>query len=310
MRLLLIGAQGLYNAEHFYMKAFRELGHEAALLDEYEGVRHRFLMRYLNTRTKLFRFTLDGLPINRRAVEEARRYDPDAVIIFKGELVSDRTIKELSGLFPTYLFYPDTYRFKPLLKGRLHMFRAVFTAARNAELYYRLGARRVVTVTWACDPSFHRRINTGKVYDVTFVGTWYPERTLSVLASRATVFGRFWPIPRARPPVFGEEYVATINRSRINLNVHARTDLKADAPNMRVFEVAGCGGFQVADAVPSLKQMFKDVPVYRGLKELRELIKYYLENEREREEIATKSQEACYRSYKYTDVARLIISSL
>ncbi|MEM4092257.1 MAG: glycosyltransferase [Conexivisphaerales archaeon] len=308
--ILIVGAKRAYNAEFFYSKAFRELGHETLLVDMYDGIKRPFITRYIHTRTSLLSFTLDRLPVNRNVIEVAKSVKPDAVLIFKGEFLSNKALRVLSERYPMYLFYPDTYKFKSILKDRLSLFRTVFTAANSMEFYYELGARKVITVPWACDPDFHKSIEVGKKYDLTFIGTGYPERRKVIHQVKATVFGDFWPFMNANPPVYGEDYVRVINESRINLNLHANSDVIADAPNMRAFEVAGCGAFQISDHVPSVKKYFPEIPTFKTIKELRGLIAYYLGSEKEREEIAMKAQERCYKNFKYSDSAKMILAGM
>ncbi len=78
---------------------------------------------------------------------------------------------------------------------------------------------------------------------------------------------------RSGPPARGEEYVRLINEAIVNLNVHHPSDLEADAPNMRVFEVAGSGGLLLSDHVPSIHRYFArdEVGTYEDLEETREL---------------------------------------
>ncbi len=110
--------------------------------------------------------------------------------------------------------------------------------------------------------------------------------------------------------MLGEDFVKIINQSLVNLNLQADVSIKADAPTMRTFELAGCGGFQISDYMPSLKRYLPMVPTFRDISELKELISYYLENGEEREDIAEKSMKVCYESFKYTDAAKLVVSSL
>jgi spore maturation protein CgeB len=239
-------------------------------------------------------------------------FQPDIVLVFKGEFLSRSTLSGLSENYPLYLFYPDMYKYKPLLKNRLQYFKAVFTAANRTKFYEELGAKKVVTVPWACDPEFHRRLAIGKKYDVTFIGSGYPERRRALRAlSGVQVFGEFWLGYRgAKPPVFGENYIITINESKINLNIQAAANIIADAPTMRTFEISGCGGFQLTNEMPSIGKYFPIIPTFKDSKELRELVRYYLFNPAERDEIALKSQETCYRQFKYTDSAKIILSNL
>ena len=102
----------------------------------------------------------------------------------------------------------------------------------------------------------------------------------------------------------------TINETKINLNLQAKISVKADAPTMRTFEIAGCGGFQLSDYMPSIKTCFPMLPTFRNVVELKELIEYYLENDSERWEIAEKCMEICHHSFKYSDAAKIMLSNL
>jgi len=323
-KLLLLGAKKNYNAEYFYFKAFNLLGYNTLQLNSYENVKHPLFSRLIHTRTSILNqdFLLDRFTINKNIFETIKTFDPDFILIFKGEFISNRTLKKLSESYKIYLFYPDTYRFKSLLKNRLYYYEAIFTAANKKEFYYKLGAKRVVTVPWACDPDFHKKTEAKKIYDVSFIGTAYDERKKIINKIKDVyVFGDFWDKKlyifkdfkknkKVFPPVFGEDYVSVINQSKINLNIHASSDVAADAPNMRTFEVSGCGAFQLVDYVQSLNEYFPFIPTYKNINELKELIDYYLNNETEREEIAIKSQERCYKFYKYVDAAKRIVSNL
>ena len=112
------------------------------------------------------------------------------------------------------------------------------------------------------------------------------------------------------PPLNGIEYINVLNQTKINLNLQAKANIIADAPTMRTFEVAGCGGFQISDYMPSLKKYFPMLPTFREVSELKELISYYLDNPEEAQEIANKTVKICLSSYKYIDAAKIIISNL
>jgi spore maturation protein CgeB len=59
--------------------------------------------------------------------------------------------------------------------------------------------------------------------------------------------------------------------------------------NQRVFDACGCGAFQLVDASPVMEEYFipgKELVCFRDLKELQELIPYYLNRPQERAEIA------------------------
>jgi len=105
------------------------------------------------------------------------------------------------------------------------------------------------------------------------------------------VFGDYWfGFKNRHPAVYGEDYVKTINTTKINLNLQAQVSVTAYVRTMRTFGVAGCRGFQISDYMPSIKKYLPEIVTFRDLKELKELISYYLENEEERSEIVTKTQ--------------------
>ena len=313
MRILIVGRNVPFNAEYFYKKAFFILGNEVFLIDSYTGVKNPLVSRIIHTRTNFFNFTLKKLWINRCLKSRIEEIDPDIIIFFKSDMVTSDVLSELSNNRRVYLFYPDTYKFLPLLRGRLGYFTAIYTASNNKNLYYEMGARKVVTVPWACDPDFHRKMVLEKKYNISFIGTAYLERRNIVRRlGKVDVFGDFWFGfgASAHPPVYGEDFVKTINQSKINLNLQAEISIRADAPTMRTFEVAGCGGFQISDYMPSLKKYFPMLPTFRNKYEMKELISYYLDNYEEGLEIADKTMEICYSTYKYTDSAKIILSSV
>jgi spore maturation protein CgeB len=313
MKIMIVGKKKAYNAEYFYEKAFQGLGHDVELVDSYTRVSHELFRRIMHTRTDIFDFSLDRYWINAHLAAITESYDPDAIIFFKGEFVSSGTLEKLSESRKIYMFYPDTFKFKPLLRDRLGYFRTLFTASNNREFYHQMGARNIVTVPWACDPDFHRKLGIDKRYKVTFIGTAYPERRRIIRRlGEVDVFGDYWNGygKRKHGNVYGEKYVRTINESTINLNLQAKISVNADAPTMRTFEIAGCGGFQISDYMPSLKRYFPMMPTFTDVKELRDQIEYYLNNLEEREEIALKCMNICRVSFKYTDSAKTMLSQM
>lgn len=309
MRILIIGATPNYNAEHYFGRAFSSLGHGVSYLDQYEGVRRRTLLRLLTTRSRALRFVLGRLRVNR-----IRDFgSPDLVLVFKGEMLTEETLRRLSEL-NAYLFYTDAYKFPVLLRGRLHYFSGVIVPTERMDFFYRLGARRVLASHWACDPMIHRPLGIPKRYDVSFVGTFYPNRwrTLRVLRVKPHIFGSMWALRAGihHPPAYGEEYVGIINETRVNLNVHHPKDLEADAPNTRTFEVAGSGGFLLTEDMPSIRFLLPSAETYSSVEELNEKVEYYLRDERAREERAEALVEECREGHTYSRRAEEILRSV
>jgi hypothetical protein len=84
--------------------------------------------------------------------------------------------------------------------------------------------------------------------------------------------------------VLGEDMVRAINSYKIHFNKNIRDDI-----NYRTFETCGCKTFLLTNYTPNLEKLFeidKEVVIYNNLNEIDEKVKYYLENDSERNKIA------------------------
>ncbi|MEM0135466.1 MAG: hypothetical protein QXU18_09645 [Thermoplasmatales archaeon] len=85
------------------------------------------------------------------------------------------------------------FKFQPILRNRLPLFRTIFISVNKTDFYRNLGGKHVVTVPWAYDPEFNRVLNLKKTYTVSFIGTDYKERkrVIKKIENVAT-FSDFW----------------------------------------------------------------------------------------------------------------------
>jgi hypothetical protein len=84
--------------------------------------------------------------------------------------------------------------------------------------------------------------------------------------------------------VLGDDMVKSINSYKIHFNKNIRDDI-----NYRTFETCGCKTFLLTNYTPNLEKLFdigKELITYNNLSEVDDLVKYYLENEDERNKIA------------------------
>ncbi|MDI6785599.1 MAG: glycosyltransferase [bacterium] len=101
------------------------------------------------------------------------------------------------------------------------------------------------------------------------------------------------------------------NASMINLNLtisQSRTGV-----NMRVFDVASCGGFVLSDYTKDLESLFKigeEVIVFREREELKKLVKYFIDNPTEKENIALNAKKRVLSEHTYTHRMNKFISIL
>lgn len=86
---------------------------------------------------------------------------------------------------------------------------------------------------------------------------------------------------------YEEEMPLVFNRSKINLNISLKS-IQSGIP-LRVFDILGAKGFCITNYQPELAEIFeigKDLVVYDSIPDLLDKVSYYLEHEKEREEIA------------------------
>ncbi len=103
------------------------------------------------------------------------------------------------------------------------------------------------------------------------------------------------------PLSYYDELPAFYRSCCVNLNF---TSLQMPSgANQRVFDVPACGGFLVTDYRESLWELFdvrKEVVVFRSVDELRDIVRYYLSHEKERELVSKRARERVYKEHTYT----------
>jgi hypothetical protein len=192
--------------------------------------------------------------------------------------------------------------------------RLAFTNDRNSVAA--LAEASKVTTVYAphsFDPVRHYPRNVGPEYqaDVFFHGTLYPERkaifdVIDWTGINAVVNGTRLGDDRVEGALANEELARWYSGSKINLNPH-RTVMgttgegelqhinRYDAYSLgpRAYEIAACGGFQIADDTrPELREVFGDaVPTFSDASDLSAKIRHYLSHDSERLCLAAAARE-------------------
>lgn len=99
--------------------------------------------------------------------------------------------------------------------------------------------------------------------------------------------------------------------SKINLNISFR-QITSGIPQ-RVFDIMACGGFVVTNRQTEISDFFekgKDIEVFESMKELDEIVEYYLHHERERIRIAMNGYQKVISHHTYRQRADFILNTL
>jgi spore maturation protein CgeB len=106
---------------------------------------------------------------------------------------------------------------------------------------------------------------------------------------------------RTHPPLFGIEMFQKLRNSRIVFNNHIDIS-PVSASNMRLFETTGVGACLITDWKENLPDLFepdKEILTYRTAAECAEKVKYILEHETKRREIAQAGQRRTLREHTF-----------
>lgn len=156
--------------------------------------------------------------------------------------------------------------------------------------FQKAGCQNVYWLPLGCDPEIHSQKTKTKEYDVGFVGTLVDRRRIELTNKLYTEFNLHYE------KVFLDDMANLFSKSKIVFNNAIKKDL-----NMRVFEVMSTGSFLLTDKAVGLEEMFvdgEDLGIYEDYNIL-EKVKYYLENEEERERIAKRGQQLVLKAHTY-----------
>lgn len=178
-----------------------------------------------------------------------------------------------------------------------------------------LGAKDMICLpAVAVDPEFHypRQHNVELAVDVGFVGTLIPANLYSERVDALEALTEFdlgiWTIhdapdtlkPFVRGSALGESMLQVLSSSKISLNVHG--NFMRYGGNMRLFESASVGTFQIVDARDGISEWFtigEHLVVFDDLQDLRDKVAYYLAHDDERQHIADSAREHVMAHHTY-----------
>lgn len=265
---------------------------------------------------------------NKKFYESIEKYAPDLLLILKAETIYPSTLEKIKRSMkkivivswwvddPIVWWKPDpsvqinTVRSLPLID---HFF--IFDHYYIPKLE-RMGCKRAYYLPLACDPEIYKSLELTEKEkdfygsDVSFVGTCFPEREkffldLIGMDIKLKIWGGCWSNPSFKKYIAGgsrpaEEVSKIYNASSIVINVHNHQSVYS--PNTKVFEINACGVFQCSDKLKDIENLFdvgKELSCYDSVENLKELVKYYLNNPEERKNIAQRGRERVLKEHTY-----------
>jgi hypothetical protein len=333
-------------AHYFWVKALRKVGHECAVFWRNQSAwpwarsgQLRMTQRITIGRAisaaaaRVPSLNPDFRLRNRRLIRFAAEFNPDVIVITgdNGVILPETlaALKRDHGAAVVYACGTSPVVFaRPVERAAAPLYDLVVANDFYHAIQWReLGARRVEALPIsAVDPDFHHSFDLTDderaryTCEVGVVGTFIPtnlygERIAAMEALRDFDLG-IWSVhevpPTLRPyyrgAALGEQMLRITQAAKIVINAHG--DFMRYGGNMRLFEVGGVGAFQIADDRPGVSQWFtvgEHLVTYRDLDHLRELVRYYLDHDDERQRIAAAGQAHVYAHHTYDQrMARLL----
>lgn len=285
--------------------------------------------------------TVRNKKINKNLFEFAADYKPDILLVLKGENIFPETLikirNELNVITANWFLDTVFSPYSEISAERISLSYDYFFMIDSKDVleHVKIGSAHVEWLPSACDPSVHKTIELGEEdiekykCDVCFTGTLVPERErvleelvgfdLSIWGPPRNAFGsclddnsKLKKFHRGRG-VYEQELTRVYNASKIVLSITTFYGNKSFDPfsvTPRLFEVAGCGTFHIVDQQEQIADLYKigeEVICYSDVKQLRDLVKFYLEHAEEREAIAKRGQQRAYRDHTYVQRIKRMI---
>jgi spore maturation protein CgeB len=329
MKIVYAGEGRAGTSSLFRRQALERLGHEVV----------EFYPAKYEIRNKLmapFAFRLAAGPhanqLNRDLLEVVQREKPDLLWADKVLLLKPQTLKKIRDLGVVSVSYMIDNAFGPRRDPGWRMYVKdipyfdLHVTQRDVSVghYIERGARNVMKVQTAYEPTIHfppqvAMTDRDRDREVSFIGTPYDDRAdvltavadagVPVVVSGSPSYWKRALSEEAYGRIFrcGElyekEYREAIWRSKINLSflTHSNQDEYAH----KSFEIAGCGGFLMAERSEGHALKFKEdeeAVFFSGTEELIAKIKRYLPDEAARTRIAAAGRERAARDGYYNDV--------
>lgn len=274
--------------------------------------------------------------MNQRLLERVRQWRPTvAVFSLYTDQFEPETVDALREYTKTFCFFhDDTWRVDYSRFWARH-FDFFSTPDLHGETKYReIGLPNAIYFPFGSNEQIFRKLDVPKCYDVSFVGGWHPWRQWLIDRIRKAgiaveVAGYRWP----NGEVDQEGMVRLFNESRINLNLsnsaswdvrylassprallnRIRSKKNIEQMKARIFEVNGCGAFQLSYFVEGLANCYdidREIGVYADADDLIDKIKFYLAHEALRESMAAAAYERTLREHTFKQRFQMVFDRM
>ncbi len=293
-------SRGLSTEYFSFYESFAALGHEVSLVDIWDKSLYE-----------------DSVNLNESLVKVVESFKPDLIfvslLLFEVWMETFEFIKKSTGCTLIHWCSDDSWKFEQQSRYIASYFDYMITTYPEFETRYKELGTKVIVSGWGCPDAWLRTPESEQIkYDVSFVGTAHGDRkeyikNLKNFGIEVECFGKGWP----SGPVDAGKIPSIFNQSRINLNF--ANSVGDNQIKARTFEVPGSGGFLLTDYTPGLEDVFeidRELVTFKGIKECSEKIKYFLNSNEERSQIANNGYRKVLSEYSYKKRMKTILEQV
>lgn len=265
----------------------------------------------------------------KRIIDRIKRLDPDMVFVIVGEQLESEVVKKISQIVPKIILWigldPEKVGWDNVIASIPYYSHIFIVDPDWTPKFEKWGAKNIFQQDLGVDEEIFKPVELSRkerdkyANALSFVGQWSKgrEEFFSELVDfDLGLWGKNWkkkvseknPLyEKIRGEAFGRDIPKIYNASKIVINRH--TPFTDYGINMRTYEAAGCGTFQLVDKKKGILKLFKEgesIVIYNNVTDLKKKIKYYLKNDIERENIADRSRQRVLKDHKYIDIVRNI----
>lgn len=312
MKILFIAPQSEFNSQIY--EAIKKNGHEAVYINDRQvhflpfGFQEN-IWRIVKTIRPLRRF--NQVIFNKKALKVCKNFQPNAMLTVKGTMLFPETLAQMSKSgIKTLNWYPENV-YHPLhtkwfLKHYADYDQFLIFDSSVVEKFSLDHPEKIKYIPFAIDPE---SFQVGNITDegrqkyeanICFIGAPYPERVALLSAIEdlgLKIFGwSGWQKTKLarhyHGPLNAQESAKAYKLAKICINTNLEPPTYG--VNVKTFEIPASGGFQLTDYRKDLDALFdigREVAVFKDRTDLREKIKYYLEHDQERKNIARAGHE-------------------
>lgn len=328
-KVLVVNPGSDFTLQH--VRAFQTLGFECIAFDNRGGIYYsspvlRRLIRIFPRLRILKDLTIKRT--NKKLISLVKEYRPFLMFGTKAENIYPETIEEIKKMgVKTGCFFNDYIDLWPIISKLAPVYDCFFAQCHVVlrRLWNELGLKNCFYMAHSTEPTPENELVKNKKYNVSFIGTHdnelYGDREKYMMSIKDLGLNIWGTDSWAKTPLaecfhgssLGDQRFDIYSQSKIVVDVK-RDSVPQDGLSNRPFEAAGCGALYMTNCPPEdVERVYregKEVISFKNEDDLREKVIYYLNHEKERENVARAAYIRTVAEHTYVDRVKQLFDTI